>query len=216
LVRSGGVLPGALGGIANVMMKRITWVAVVLTVLCGCSAFAAPLVMLDMSALSGAPGQTVGWGYTAITNDTSFFLVITNSFFCTTGGDPNFTDCTTPGTGPTSFGPQFGTYTDYIAQSFTEVPPFGMIGPAAFSPGSPGFGIGQFQINSNAVWMNVDTGNIFITFDEYNGFPLDGGDFVGSSEMSAPASVLVTPEPASVVMVGASLLALGLRRRFRR
>ncbi|HEV2688040.1 MAG TPA: PEP-CTERM sorting domain-containing protein, partial [Bryobacteraceae bacterium] len=90
---------------------------------------------------------------------------------------------------------------------------------AAFSPGSPGTGVGQYMINLSATIGSLDTGNIFVTFDEYNGNPFDQdnpGTFVGSDETSAAASVLVTgvPEPSTFLLAGGALLALaGLRRR---
>jgi hypothetical protein len=189
--------------------------------LCSWGAYATPTLTLipPSGNLTGYDGQTVGWGFT-ITNDTSDWLLITGSFFCNAGGDPNFTDCTTPGTGPTFFGPQFGTYTDYIGTRATEVPPTGQTGPTAFSRGSPGFGVGEYKVNSNAPLASMDLGNIFVTYAEYQGSPVDGGtpdpNDPGNLELSAAASVTVVPvpEPATFLLVGGSLVALaGLRLR---
>ena len=202
------------------MRIRVAHVAVVLAALCCWSAYASPAPTVTLTlipadgSVSGFAGQTVGWGYFSITNDTSFFLLINNSYFCGPGGDPNSTDCTT-----NPFGPAFGVYTDYIGafNPFTEVPPFSTIGPSFFSPGTPGTanGVGEYKINLGTPIGSVDTGTIFITFDEYSGDPFDGGDYAGSDQISATASVTVvpTPEPATFLLVGGALLALaGLRR----
>jgi hypothetical protein len=170
-------------------------------------------------ALTGGPNQTVGWGFT-ISNDGADFLLITGSFFCNAGGDPNFTDCTTPGTGPSSFGPQFGVYTDYIGARATEVPAFGSTGPITFSPGSPGFGVGQYTVNSNAPTFSIDSGNLFVTYNLYQGDPVDGGtpdpNDPGNLELSAAASVEVVPEPGTYAMLGCGIVALlALRKKLR-
>jgi PEP-CTERM motif len=197
------------------MKIRVAPVAVVLAALCCWSAYATPTLTLIPSngSVSGFAGQTVGWGY-SIMNDTSFFLLINNSYFCGPGGDPSFTDCTT-----NPFGPAFGVYTDYIAafNPFTEVPPNTTIGSPPFSPGTPGTanGVGEYKINLGTPIGSMDNGTIFITFDEFNGNPFDGGQPVGSDQISAKASVTVvaTPEPATFLLLGGALLALaGLRR----
>jgi hypothetical protein len=75
--------------------------------------------------------------------------------------------------------------------------------------------VGEYKINLGTPIGSVDTGTIFITFDEYSGDPFDGGDYAGSDQISATASVTVvpTPEPATFLLVGGALLALaGLRR----
>src|SRR5437016_8697105 len=168
--------PSHLGGNGNYMNRRAVPLAAVVLALCSWGAYATPTLTLipPSGALTGFQNQTTGWGFT-ITNDTSDWLIVTNSFFCNTGGDPNFSDCTTPGNGPASFGPQFGTYTDYIAANVTVVPAFGTVGPTFFSPGSPGSGVGEYKVNSNAPIGSLDSGNLFVTYNTFNGDPFDGG-----------------------------------------
>lgn len=209
------------------MTGRVLVSAVVAVLLC-CCAYAAPTLTLipPGGGLTGSPNQVIGWGYT-ITNDTSDWLLFTNSLFCNAGGDPNSADCTTPGTGPTSFGPQFGVYTDYIAAAGIEVAPNSTIGPTAFSPGAPGTGVGQYKVNAGALNGQMDAGNLFITYNEFIGDPFNGGSAdpadPGNLELFAAASATVTgavsiPEPSSLLLIAAPLFVLagtGIRRRRR-
>jgi hypothetical protein len=215
-------------------MSRRVVIALILATLCSWSAYAAPTLTVSLipanGAISGSRGQTVGWGFT-ITNNTSFWIIITGSFFCGIGGDPNFTDCSNGGGSPnpyapydgsSQFGTSFGPYSDYTAAPphFIELQPSGSggdtFGPQSYSQGNPGNGVGQYMILPSAPIGMTDTGNIFITFDEYSGDPLENPDRVGSDEGSAAASVTIvpTPEPATFLLVGGALVALArLRRR---
>jgi PEP-CTERM motif-containing protein len=198
------------------MTKRFL-VSAVVVMLASCYAYAAPTLTLSPigGSLTGSPNQTIGWGYT-IVNDTSDWLLFTNSVFCNTGGDPNFANCTTPGTGPTSFGPQFGVYTDYIAANAIDVAPNSTIGPTAFSPGAPGAGVGQYKVNAGALAGSMDSGNLFISYNEFLGDPFAGGSpdpgDPGNLELSAAAKVTVTaaavPEPSTLLLLGAPLIGL--------
>jgi hypothetical protein len=218
------------------MNRRVVILALAIAVLYSWGAYATPTLSVTLTpangAISGYPGQTVGWGVT-ITNNTAFWIIITGSFFCGAGGDPNFTDCSNGGGAPnpyvpydgsSQFGTSFGPYTDYTAAppNFIELQPSGSggetFGPQSFSPGNPGTGVGQYMILMTAPIGQTDTGNIFITFDEYAGDPIENPDRVGSDEGSAAASVHIvpTPEPATFLLVGGSLAALaGLRLRRR-
>src|ERR1039457_1406972 len=64
--------------------------------------------------VSGLSGATAGWGY-SITNSSSQYMVIVNSYFCESGQDPLFT------TGTQSL----GTYNDFIATNEAVVAPLG-------------------------------------------------------------------------------------------
>jgi hypothetical protein len=171
-------------------------------------------------ALTGSPNQTIGWGYT-IVNDTADWMLFNSSNFCNTGGDPNFADCVTPGTGPTSFGPVFGTYTDYIATSTIEVAPNSTIGPTPFSAGSPGAGVGQYLVNSGALAGSSDVGQLFIGYNIFTGDPLSGGaqdpSDPGNLELSAAASVTVVtagvPEPGTFALLGCAIAFLAATRK---
>jgi hypothetical protein len=80
--------------------------------------------------------------------------------------------------------------------------------------------VGEYKVNSNAPLASMDLGNLFVTYAEYQGSPIDGGtpdpNDPGTLELSAAASVTVVPvpEPATFLLVGGSLVALaGLRLR---
>ncbi len=175
----------------------------------GClAAYADPTLVLDPpgGAAVGTPGQTVGWGF-AITNDTAYYLLFDNSYFCQAGQDPLLTTCTQ----------SLGTYQDYIANNGTEI-----------APGSPAVqtfdanamtGFGAYTINPTASLGEMDSGNLIATYMEYEGDPYNGGTQVsGDIEISAAASVTVigaatVPEPASWMMLAAGLAAVGATMR---
>jgi hypothetical protein len=185
------------------MKKRVAQLAAVV-ILFGCwAAKAAPTLALEPDGnVSGAPGQTVGWGFT-ITNDTGFFLLFDSSQFCEPGQDPQFTTCTQT----------LGTYTDYIASNGTLVAPHGSASQT-FNP-STMTGIGAYTIDPSAPLFATDSGSIIATYMEYQGDPFNGGTQAsGDIEISAPASVTVnTPEPVSLLLVAAGLLVLGVQTR---
>ncbi len=212
------------------MTRRVVHLAGLVLALCSWHASAAPILTLfpPDGAISGYPGNTVGWGVMINNTSDTNWLKITGSLFCGVGGDPNSTDCTTTFNGTTQFGPSFGTYTDYVGQDGIILAPFEMgtdtFFSDPFSPGNPGSGVGQYAIfptsffTSNSIARPVtDVGNIFVTFDIYDGDPQNGGNKLGSDEVSSAASVTVLlPEPATFLLLGASLAALaGVRRRAR-
>ncbi len=75
-------------------------------------------------------------------------------------------------------------------------------------------GIGQYTIDAAEAPGSVDSGNIFVTYTEYDGDPFNGGtDVSGDIEVSTAASVtatgaIVTPEPATAGLLGFLLLAM--------
>ncbi|HYL72842.1 MAG TPA: hypothetical protein VEU96_01500 [Bryobacteraceae bacterium] len=209
------------------MTRRVVHFAGLLLALCAWQAIAAPVLTLLPPDISGFPGNTVGWGVQINNTSDTDWLKITGSLFCGVGGDPNVNDCTTTFNGTTQFGPSFGAYTDYVGQDGIILAPFEMGTDSffsfPFSPGNPGSGVGQYQIfpqsffTSNSIALPVtDSGNIFVTFDIYNGDPLNGGSKTGSGEVSSAATVTVmpAPEPATFLLLGGSLAALaGFRLR---
>lgn len=189
-------------------MNRAIALAALAAAVFVCSARAVPTLILNPpdGAVQGAPGETVGWGYTFV-NDTPFYLLVVGSDFCQPGQDPFFSTCTQ----------LIGTYNDYIASNGTVIPP--MSSPSQdFSPGNPGTGVGGYTIDTNPP-ASMDVGNIYVIFDEFNGDPFNGGMQVsGDMEVFSAASVTVVPEPATFGLGGLALAAIaGLRfRRMRR
>ena len=161
-------------------MKRIAQIGI-LAAFSFAAAYASPL-LIPLSGgpvVSGAPGSIVGWGY-QIVNDTGFFLFIDNSAFCGPGGDPQLTVCDSPYNGVTNFGPALGTYMDFIANNLTIIAP-NSTATQDFDSASMS-GIGEYMINPAAAPGATDpatpatqTSNLFITFQEYDGYPFAGG-----------------------------------------
>jgi len=205
------------------MNRRVVLLAAVVVGLCSCSAYAAPMTptfaLLPSGDVTGFPGQTVGWGFSISNTSDTDWVVVTGTFFCEPGGDPNFTDCT-----QNPFGPAKGVYTDYAGADGIFLAPFEQgtdsFTSFPFSPGNPGNGVGQYAIFGNAT-PGIDLGNIFLTYNLYIGDPrVDGvpdtANDPGNLEVSTAASVTVnpTPEPATLALAGGALLLLaGLRRR---
>jgi hypothetical protein len=203
--------------------------ALVVIVLWCSGAYASPSLTLNPvnGIVFGEPGQTVGWGF-SFTNDTAFFLLVDGSNFCGPGGDPHFTDCSTPYNGVTQFGPAFGTYTDFIATNVTLVAPNSTFSQT-FDSTVP-TGVGSYTINPGAPIGGTDPANpavqvskLFIDFAEFSGNPfLPGAVEVtcdptfGTCELAAAAELMVVPEPATFGLVGVMLLLVGslaLRRK---
>lgn len=190
--------------------------AIALAVLTACGAYGSPMIMLVPSGnVTGAAGTTVGWGF-QIVNDTGFFLAVDSSNFCGVGGDPFFTDCTTPYNPPVQFGPSFGTYIDFIAANGTVIAPNTTL-TVNFNAGTQ-MGVGAYQINPGTPLGSVDTGNVFVSYQEFSGGPPGTGTQVsGDIEISAAATVTVgavptVPEPTTLGLAGMALIAIGGRR----
>jgi hypothetical protein len=168
-----------------------------------CGLQAAPILQLipPGGALTGAPGQLLGWGFTLV--NTSDYLVVTSADYVTA----------TP----------LGTFTDFIS-GFNFI----VAGPAPASPTvSQPFdllsftGIGSYLIDPGAVAGALSTGVIHLTYDLYSVSPNDpsfdpGTDLrFGGLTLDADASVQVnlTPEPASWILMAAPLVGLAIGRR---
>lgn len=73
-------------------------------------------------------------------------------------------------------------------------------------------GVGSYTIDPAASRGSLDTGNLFVSFMEYDRDPLSGGmDVTADIELSAAASVLVTapatvPEPRTAIPLGLAIL----------
>ncbi len=196
----------------------------------GSLAGAAVVFTLDPSggSVTGAPGDTVGWGFEAY--DDTYYLIVAASGFCTTFDTSSDTlPCQSP-TNPPVAG---GTYADYFSGA-----PFNFIDSA---PGSPDTsqdtfdatsmtGLGSFTINNDPSLLGQTlSGLLVIDYNLYSCDPLVCGDPVEETNplnnsfdffASAPADVMVqantnvtVPEPASVALAGFVLLAFAGSRR---
>jgi len=189
--------------------------------LAGCLIFACPgradtTLTLDPTdgAISGAPGTTVGWGFTfTFTNDVNF-AVITGSQFCASTSSP-LPDICLP------LSPDLGSYTDFAGAQFL------VAGPSPESPtvmqafdNTALTGIGSFAIDPSA--SGTTSGIIVLTYDLFSQNPndpaFDPNSFAGGNYLTAAASVTAAPvaavpEPALLPLTGAALLVMVLRRR---
>jgi hypothetical protein len=160
---------------------------------------ASPVLTLTPAggAISGAPGATIGWGFSLFNPDNNY-AVITSADFCV--GAPS-SPCTTA----------LGVFQDFIAQyNFTYVGP-GETLSAVFDPINY-TGIGSYTLNANA--SGSLAGQIIITYDLYADGPGDNL-LVTDQRLSANASVTSTavPEPVSFALLGLGLLSIGWVKR---
>ncbi len=161
---------------------------------------AEPVLMLAPpgGAVSGFPGEVVGWGFTLINN--ADYMVVVGADYLTL----------TP----------VGAFTDFISLSFVVVGP----APYAVPSWSQAFdriaqtGIGQYQIDPLAPGGALSMGQIQVTYDLFSVSPNDPlfdpslhGLSTGNT-LDADASVyvvpLLVPEPATLGLLGVGLLAL--------
>lgn len=166
---------------------------------------ASPVLILDPSdgIISGAPGATVGWGFT-LSND-SGFLIPSQVLFCEGAFNSG---CT----------PTFGTFTDFAAQAQLNVIGPGSTVTQAWDDATQQ-GIGSFTINANAPIGAVDTGTIFLIYDMFSCDITDNNcdptQTAFSQLLSAPVSVNVVntapvplPGSAGLTLLGLALLFL--------
>jgi hypothetical protein len=159
----------------------------------------AATLTLTPATISGAPGTTTGWSY-SLDNDTANWIVI-NSVV------------------DSGFNPAFGTFTEYAASNFNVVAP-GTIFSETFNL-SLLQGFGQFDIAPGATIGDFSIGSFLVGFDTYSSDPLvDGGigfiSGLGTFDISFARvdAVDPVPEPATLALTGAALLAvLSFRRR---
>jgi hypothetical protein len=181
-------------------MKRILFVAL-LTALAMTAAHAVPVLTLIPSSAGAMAGGVTGWGYDITNPDPLNFVVLNDSFV----------------TGGLSTGVS-GHYVDYIAMNFIVIGPNGDTGPVAFNSSTKA-GVGEFDFLAVVPPHTQVNGTINIDYDVFSQNPndpnFDPGSFVGAGTFSASAQAVVTPEPGSGVLVGVSLLVVGLAIRRR-
>jgi hypothetical protein len=157
-------------------------------------------------ALTGQPGQSVGWGFTI--QDDTFWVVVAGTGFCSTfsGGLP----CD-----PVSN----GTYTDFTQFNFVDSQPSSMGGPDTSQQtfdALSNLGTGSFTIAASTPIGALMSGTIVIDYNLWMGDPNNGGveqtpldNFITSN-----ASVFVMiPEPGTLLLMGTALAGVWLLRR---
>jgi hypothetical protein len=193
--------------------QRLAITAVLIAMLMSCAAspvYGSSITLSPPSGtISGAPGATVGWGFTI--SNASDFLVVTGSDFCV-GAD----------TSPCSNA--LGTYTDFIGPEFVVVGP-----PPESSTVSQPFdlttqtGVGSFTFNSSALPGTNIAGEIVVTYDLFSVSPNSPGfdpitDTVSvGNQLSANATVrtAAVPEPATLILLACGLGFLPVLSHYR-
>ncbi len=186
----------------NILMPRRPYLFLLGMTVMGWPASAYVLTLAPSATVSGLPGNTVGWGY-SITNSSSQYMVIVNSYFCESGQDPLYTTCTQ----------SVGAYSDFIASKATVIAPMSTA-TVAFSA-QTSQGVGGYAIRSSATVGQTDSGSIVVEYDLYTANPFTDSTAQivgGDAELTAPASVqvgtsTVTPVP---VLSNWALAALAL------
>lgn len=161
-------------------------------------------------ALSAAPGQTDGWGFT-FANAGADYAIVTSATYL---DDP-------------TQGSVVGTFSDFISQfQFVIAGPGSSVISQAFSLNAQQ-GTGSFLVDPFATVGAHSGGVIQLTYDQYTLSPFDpnfdpAADLEFSGQIiSAPASIdviapvaqAVVPEPWSVLLLGTLLVIVGFLRR---
>ena len=185
-------------------MKRWLGLTGLLSALTGVM-LGAPILTLNPGTgiVSGAPGTTVGWGFT-LSNDVGF-LVPSLVVFCE---GPFSSGCTNT----------HGTFTDFAAQF-----QFNVVGPTVVQSfnSTTQQGIGSFAINANAPFGAKDIGTIFLVYDTFscditdvNCNPIQTG-FSQRLAVSAEVDVTGVPEPAALELTALGFLGIIITSRSR-
>jgi hypothetical protein len=139
--------------------------------------------------ISGAPGSTVGWGFT-LTNGADWVSI-----------DSVTTENETSPLGGVSGG--FTSYMDLLGGLSNGVAAPGKTWTLAFSPGSPGTGLGQYAIDPGTPLGASDSGDFLIFYDEFSADPNTCGscyiDTLQLFDSNGNAPALTIDVPASAV-----------------
>ncbi len=165
--------------------------------LCALAASAADVYNFGLiplgGSVQGAPGSTVGWGYTLQNQSTSLWLVPMN---LNVGVFSNSTPSLLfdfPILAPSTS----------VAESFDPVKPSGLY---------------ELTWNSSAPAGFSNTGTFTLDAQWWTGDPLTGGVLVSgapsaSARYTATVSAASVPEPGTIAVTGVALLALAVTRR---
>lgn len=140
-------------------------------------------------ALSGGPGDTVGWGFTISNDSTTEWLVLTASGF--------------------PLAPGWLAYTDLVIAQYI------LLGPSAslaqvYNPVGP-TGAGSVAIDALADLGWTASGTLELMYDTYDGDPDRDGSQIGFSDTATSAvSVTVADSGTVPLPTSAALVALGL------
>ena len=173
------------------------------------------LVLSPTGAMTGAPGATVGWGW-SFSNDTPYYIEFSSNQFCDA---PVILTPVLVCNAPTT-----GTYQDIILGNDPIIAPNTTTPVENFDAVTLSSGVGYFQIDPGAAPGSSDIGQIVLTYDEYTLNPNDpncqsgcqvGFDIPVGADASVTVSQVFTPEPGSGALALAGL-AGGLLWRRRR
>jgi hypothetical protein len=155
--------------------------------------------------ISGAPGSIVGWGF-SLQNGADWVSV-----------DSVTTENETSPLGGLSGG--FTSYMDLLGGLSNGVTAPGKTWTLAFSPGSPGTGLGRYAIDPSTPFGASDSGDFVIFYDEFSADPNTCGscyvdtlqlfDSKGNAPaftISVPASAVPEPAPTVLMILGFALL----------
>lgn len=185
-------------------------------------------------AITGKPGDTIGWGFTLTNNSATDWIIVSSVQFLM----PNFVGDVGGGFGITPDA-AFGTFTDFAAAyQFNELAPLSSItepfDPSTFS------GVGSFALNPSVTFATLPVtpcplpfapnclspsqvpgkavGFIDLTYDSFDSDPLTNPNYVqtGFSDDALAAASIGIPEPATLALFGLGLVGAGaLRRRLK-
>ena len=147
--------------------------------------------------VGGLPGTTVGWGFTLTDTSPTNWIVLNDSYFVGS--------------------PLYGSYTVYVSSQFYVVGPSSIL-PVSWNQALLA-GTGEIDIfATDPVVVTAGTINVdYSVFSEDPNSPIfDPGSLVNSGTFSDPVQILVTPEPATaILLLGAALLVVLPRGRVR-
>ena len=178
-----------------------------LAALWGAGAVRAASINLNLAppgaSISGPPRSTVGWGFTLVNPDTDWISVTSSALTFETN-------------------PSLGLYTDLIGLQGGPLPSFAVAPSTSWSEVFDGVsrGIGSYAISSSAAPFAQNSGLILVNFDIFDGDPLNGGNQIDSSAISAAFTVNIAsssevPEPSTFALMAAALgVAFALRRGY--